>query len=103
MNEKPYVAKGPHKRPCDLCGTEVRPGDRMLMWAWTNDQWDGPGTGFGDIMRVHEPCHALSVELRLGEWEKGAAFRNEDSDYREGEQPWQRKAEDAVAAMRAVR
>ena len=56
---KTYVAKSPHKWPCDLCGDKILPGDRVAMWCWRGE--DPPGNGcFGGISRVHTTCDAIA-------------------------------------------
>lgn len=73
---KRYTAKGPHKRPCDLCGTTVIPGDKMVTWCYVGE--DGPSSS--NIIRVHETCHAIYEREGIEEFRFGRAF-HEDRGY----------------------
>lgn len=60
---KPYIAKSPHKRPCDLCGSAILVGDRVKPWCWTSE--DGPGDGYGGICRTHVTCYTIGAREEL--------------------------------------
>lgn len=94
-----YIAKGPHKRGCDLCGDAILPGDLVATWCWVNE--DGPGEpgGFGNVMRVHETCEEINEACGFHErWNLGSAFEEWDD---EGEVPHLvPKAKAALAAAR---
>ena len=71
-----YVAKSPHRRPCDGCGTPILPGDRVRTWCWMDP--DGIG---GNIMRLHVPCTEAVDELGIEEFVPGDALAGHD-EYR---------------------
>ena len=73
-----YVAKTEHKRPCDLCGDVVLPGDRVVMWAYVGE--DGPGPG-SNIIRCHATCSAIQHREELDEWTLGRAFYRDVFEY----------------------
>lgn len=69
-----YTAKGPHKRPCDCCGHPILPGDTIKTWMSMNPE-GVPGEGnFGNIMRAHAPCEAITSREMYETWELGQAF-----------------------------
>jgi hypothetical protein len=65
-----YTAKGPHKRPCDLCGESILIGDSVVSWPFVSE--DGPSGS--DIMRVHKTCYAIADAACIEEFTKGHAF-----------------------------
>ena len=68
-----YTAKGPHKRPCDLCGAVVIPGDRMDSWMWVADE---PCNS--NIIRAHSTCVEIMHRVGIEEWGPlGAAFEDD--------------------------
>lgn len=91
--KSPYTARGPHKRPCDLCGTPILPGDLVEAWCWM-----GSEIGHGDIIRVHASCNDLKEEYQLEEWVLGEAF---DKVGYEGHPSEQETALKALEAARA--
>jgi hypothetical protein len=72
---KTYIAKSPHKWPCDLCGSAILVGDRVKPWCWTSE--DGPGEGYGGICRTHVTCYAIGEREQLMV-EALVAFEDED-------------------------
>lgn len=74
---KTYVAKTEHRRPCDVCGTPILPGDRVVTWPHVAEELE-----HSNIMRLHETCNAIRNRLCIDEWHLGDAF-NEDEDTQE--------------------
>ena len=94
---KTYIAKGPHKRSCDLCGEKIEPGDRVETWCYVGE--DGPASS--NIMRVHATCHAISNRDGIDEWTLRHAFE-ERGEFPTEWIPTMRKLE-ARRALRAAR
>jgi hypothetical protein len=85
---KTYVAKTPHKRPCDACGYVIAVGDVVATWPYMGEE--GPGQT-SNIMRVHESCQRLLSKWGCDEFTLASAFTEDESKI----------ATDAVRADRA--
>lgn len=88
--KSPYIAKGPHKRPCDLCGVAILPGDLVEAWMWVAEE-----PCYSNIIRAHATCSEILRREGIEEWGPlGAAFA--DNPEVEAE------AKEKVAASRLV-
>ena len=65
-----YVAQKRQKRPCDLCGEPVVPGDPVTSWCYLGDE--PPHSG--NIIRVHAACYTINVREEIDEFRLGKAF-----------------------------
>jgi hypothetical protein len=74
-----YTAKTKHSRPCDLCGVEIIPGDRVTTWAWVNPD-AAPGDGnLGNFMRAHETCNRIEQRCPREEFHPGVWSHDDEA------------------------
>lgn len=66
-----YLARGPHKRTCDLCDQPILPGDQVVTWAWVAEEIQD-----SNIMRVHETCHLIYERESMEDFTRGQAFED---------------------------
>ncbi len=71
-----YIAKGPHKRTCDLCNDPILPGDKVATWCWVAEEIQD-----SNIMRVHDTCNTIYEREGMEEFTRGRAFEDTKFQY----------------------